>query len=232
MPMIENIGPWDTPETHIGSTTGSSTDIHPTQAAFPEFASSSRNSRFALKNERNAAIKRYGGSWKLSDYNPYQAYEEGSVASEHPMRLVVALYEGALGAVQNAGRCLEGGDILGRSKAVNKALRILTELLISLDCEKGGEISLSLKQLYGYMQTRLVEAHVRQSAAPLHEVEKLLATLIEGWRGASSGLPHTAVVKEELAGPAYEPELETAGMPYAAYWSEPLETRSGAVFSF
>ena len=47
----------------------------------------------------------------MSDYNLYQAYEEGSVVGEHPMRLVVALYEGALGAVQNAGRCLESGDI-------------------------------------------------------------------------------------------------------------------------
>ena len=169
---------------------------------------------------------------KLSDYNPYQAYEEGSVASEHPLRLVVALYEGALGAVQNAGRCLESGDIAGRSKAVNKALRILTELLVSLDDEKGGEISLSLKRLYGYMQTRLLEAHVRQSIAPLREVEKLLATLTEAWRGASNSLPPSAVVKEEIASSAYEPELETAGMPYSAYWSETLETRSGAAFSF
>ncbi|HEY6987446.1 MAG TPA: flagellar export chaperone FliS [Bryobacteraceae bacterium] len=168
----------------------------------------------------------------MSDYNPYRAYEEGSVASEHPMRLVVALYEGALEAAQNAGRCLESGDIMGRSKAVNKALRILTELLVSLDYDKGGEISLSLKQLYGYMQTRLLEAHVRQSAAPLREVEKLLATLIEGWRGASQGLPPTEIVREEIASSAYEPELETAGMPYSAYWSEPLETRSGAAFSF
>jgi flagellar secretion chaperone FliS len=164
----------------------------------------------------------------LSDYNPYQAYEEGSVASQHPMRLVVALYEGALEAARAAARCVESGDILGRSKAVNKALRILTELLVSLDYEKGGEISLSLKRLYGYMQTRLLEAHARQAAGPLREVETLLGTLIEGWRGASNGAPLSATVHpiETLAG------VETQGMPYAAYWSEPLETRSGAAFSF
>ena len=166
----------------------------------------------------------------MSDYNPYQAYEEGGVASEHPMRLVVALYEGALGAVRDAERCLESGDILGRSGAVNKALRILTELLVSLDHEKGGEISLSLKRLYGYMQTQLLNAHARQSAAPLREVEKLLATLMEGWREASKSA-HTAVV-DEIASPAYAPEHEACGMPYSAYWSDPLETRSGAAFSF
>jgi flagellar secretion chaperone FliS len=165
----------------------------------------------------------------LSDYNPYQAYEEGSVASQHPMRLVVALYEGALEAARAAARCVESGDILGRSKAVNKALRILTELLVSLDYEKGGEISLSLKRLYGYMQTRLIEAHARQAAGPLREVETLLGTLMVGWRGASNGAPQSAIVhppSETLAG------VETQAMPYAAYWSEPLETRSGAAFSF
>jgi flagellar protein FliS len=168
----------------------------------------------------------------LSDYNPYQAYEEGSVSSQNPLRLVVALYEGALEATRHAARCLESGDILGRSKAVNKALRILTELLVSLDHEKGGEISLALKRLYGYMQTRLLEAHARQSEAPLHEIEKLLTTLVEGWRAASDSLPQITATNQELTTFAGAPEIETDGMPYAAYWSEPLETGSGAAFSF
>jgi flagellar protein FliS len=170
--------------------------------------------------------------FQLSDYNPYQAYEEGSVSSQHPMRLVVALYEGALEAVRSAALCLESGDILGRSKAINKALRILTELLVSLDYEKGGEISLSLKRLYGYMQARLLEAHAQQAAAPLREVEKLLTTLVEGWRAASDRLPHPATAHDEVATVGGAPEAESGGMPYAAYWSEPLETRSGAAFSF
>jgi flagellar protein FliS len=163
----------------------------------------------------------------LSDYNPYQAYVEGSVSSQHPMRLVVALYEGALEATRAAGRCLESGDIWGRSKAINKALAILTELLVSLDYEKGGEISLSLKRLYGYMQTRLTEAHARQAAEPLREIEKLLGTLIEGWNVASEGLPSEAYGTHESA---LSEEAQT--VPYGAYWSEPAEALSGAAFSF
>lgn len=182
---------------------------------------------FLLKNAQDAAIKRYGGI-QLSDYNPYQAYVEGSVSSQHPVRLVVALYEGALEATRNAGRCLESGDILGRSKAVNKALAILTELLVSLDYEKGGEISLSLKRLYGYMQTRLTEAHVRQAAGPFREVEKLLGTLIEGWSVASENLPR-AGDHETRENSSTE---EGQAMPYGAYWSEPVEAVSGAAFSF
>lgn len=163
----------------------------------------------------------------MSDYNPYQAYVEGSVSSQHPMRLVVALYEGALEATRNAGRCLEKGDIWGRSKAVNKALALLTELLVSLDYEKGGEISLSLKRLYGYMQTRLIEAHARQTVEPFHEVEKLLGTLKEGWSVASESLPSE---EHEMRESALNEEAQA--VPYGAYWSEPVEAASGAVFSF
>jgi flagellar secretion chaperone FliS len=163
----------------------------------------------------------------LSDYNPYHAYVEGSVSSQHPVRLVVALYEGALEATRNAGRCLEKGDIWGRSKAVNKALAILTELLLSLDYEKGGEISLSLKRLYGYMQTKLIEAHARQTAEPLREVETLLGTLAEGWSVASQGLP-----SEEYETRESVLNEEAEAVPYGAYWSEPVDAVSGAAFSF
>jgi flagellar protein FliS len=168
----------------------------------------------------------------LSDYNPYQAYVEGSVSSQRPVRLVVALYEGALEATRNAARCLERGDIWGRSKAVNKTLAILTELLVSLDYEKGGEISLSLKRLYSYMQTRLLEAHARQAAEPVREVEKLLETLAQGWSEAGEALPHAARANEENELLEGASGVETQAMPYAAYWSEAAETLSGAAFSF
>jgi hypothetical protein len=35
------------------------------------------------------------------------------------------------------------------------------------------------------MQRRFIEAHARQSAAPLLEVEQLLKTMLEGWREAA-----------------------------------------------
>ena|GEM_PF-75345 len=186
-----------------------------------------QTSFFALKNRWNAAIYRYGGS-ELSEQNPYQAYLDDSLANQHPMRLVLALYEGALEAARQARHCLQVGDIWGRSKAVNKGMAILTELLVSLDFEKGGAISFNLKRLYSYMQTRLLEAHARQAKEPLSEVEKLLETLIEGWRGAKieSSMP---VAERHESSAAFEAEP----MPYGAYWSEPAEPAlSGTAFSF
>jgi flagellar protein FliS len=122
----------------------------------------------------------------LNDQNPYQAYTDGSLFSGNPLNQVIALYQGALDATNQAERALSVRDIMGRGKAINKANAILTELLISLDDERGGEISKNLKRLYCYMQTQLLKAHAGQVREPIIEVSALLTTLLEGWRGAAN----------------------------------------------
>jgi flagellar protein FliS len=168
----------------------------------------------------------------LSDSNPYQAYTDGDLGSNNPLRLVIALYEGALEATRCAAGCLEAGDIWGRSKAINKTVAILSELLASLDLAKGGDIAQNLKRLYGYMQTRLLEAHARQAAAPLKEVEKLLGTLLEGWHQADET---QARAQQDRPAPEMVPgrKAETfEALPYAAYFNDVPETLSGTAFSF
>lgn len=121
----------------------------------------------------------------MSFSDPYLAYVEGSVFSGNPIGMVIALYEGAADAIRQARDCLLSGDVWGRSKAINKGIEILTELLVSLDHEAGGEISANLKRIYSYLQCRLLEAHAQKSEAPLIEAERLLNTMLEGWRGAA-----------------------------------------------
>jgi len=118
----------------------------------------------------------------------YSAYTQDNILAASPMRLVVALYEGAVGAVRQARQCLANEQIMERSKAVSKTVEILTELMVSLDRDNGGELSARLHRLYSYMQQRVLEAHTRQDDAPLAEVESLLATLLEGWRQAAAQL--------------------------------------------
>ena len=119
------------------------------------------------------------------DQNPYQAYTDGSIFSDSPLNLVVALYQGALDATQQAESAIQARDILGRTRAINKAHSIITELLMSLDLERGGEIALNLKALYVYMQEQLLKANLRQAAEPIIEVSKLLSTLLGAWREAT-----------------------------------------------
>lgn len=166
--------------------------------------------------------------------DPYRAYVEASLSDSDPVRLVVALYEGALEATRQSRRCLENGDIWGRAKAVSKAVNILIELATSLDHRKGGEISANLARLYNYIQQKLMEGHAKKSAAAFEEVEKLLGTLLHAWHTAAEqnkGLLQLAAAPaaEEAAAAAAIHESEA---PYADYFAEPATAAPELAFLF
>jgi flagellar secretion chaperone FliS len=115
--------------------------------------------------------------------NASNVYLETRVLSADPLELVRLLYHAANGAVRDARRHLEKGDILARSRSISKACGILDELLSALDRERGGEIVPRLAELYDYMRRKLLEANRSQADPPLAEVLGLLATLLEAWEG-------------------------------------------------
>jgi flagellar secretion chaperone FliS len=136
----------------------------------------------------------------FAELDNYSAYTDNMLVGASPMRLIVALYQGAVDAVGQAKRCYSVGDIMGRGVAITKASSILSELISSLDMEKGGEISANLKKLYGYMLGRILMAHAQQKLEPMTEVEGLLMQLLEAWKTvAAQPLPELAVSSVEAA---------------------------------
>jgi flagellar protein FliS len=170
----------------------------------------------------------------------YQAYRENSLIGGSPTELIVALYDGAIEATRNAAQCLENGDIWGRSKAITKATNILTELIISLDTEKGGDVAANLKRLYAYMQSRLLDAHVKKSKQPLTEVEGLLTTLLSAWRvvaekAASTTQPSATTEHytfESQGSDATQAETEASGMSWGSYLWDVPETLARVAYTF
>jgi flagellar protein FliS len=112
---------------------------------------------------------------------PQNAYLESQILTADPLELVRLLYRAARDAMRRASLHLAAGRIAERSREISKAHAILVQLCGSLDHARGGTLSRSLAELYDYMQRRLLEANVRQAAAPLAEAENLLGTLLEGW---------------------------------------------------
>jgi len=152
--------------------------------------------------------------------NVHDTYLEERVLSADPVELVDLLYQASITAVADARRHLAGGRILARARSISKACDILLELTTSLDFERGGEMSVRLARLYGYMHRRLIEANFRQSDDPLAEVAGLLSTLIEGWAGVKSGIKENAgktVSRDTGWMPAFSPEPELAQC--SASWS-------------
>ena len=160
-------------------------------------------------------------------------YAQSSLLEASPLQLVIALYEGAISATEQAKAALASGEDLVRSRSITKGVSILAELLCSLDHEKGGEISANLKRLYSYMQQRLLLAHATKAVEPMNEVVGLLSTLLDSWRQLRGN--KTAFASEETApsksAALYAPEGESS-FSYGGYFLESAETMGRAVYSF
>jgi flagellar protein FliS len=134
--------------------------------------------------------------------NRYQNYIEEEILTAGPIRFIQLLYRGALDSITSARRYLKLGDIRARSRAISRAMTIVTELSMSLDHTAGGELSKNLAELYAYTQTLLIQANVKQSDPPLEEAERLLSTLLDGWQ---SCLPPENQTGENTASTPHEP---------------------------
>ncbi|HEX5229046.1 MAG TPA: flagellar export chaperone FliS [Bryobacteraceae bacterium] len=129
----------------------------------------------------------------------YQNYFDNEVLVASPLRLIEMMYAGALDSIAAARRHLIRRDIPARTRAINKAFRLVTELSQCLDHEAGGELSTRLAALYRYVLRLLIQANAQQSEAPLTEAEALLATLAEAWKACSPTARETDLPNTDLA---------------------------------
>ncbi len=167
--------------------------------------------------------------------NAQDAYLETRVLSAEPIELVRMLYQGAIGAVEDARRHLAAGEIAARSRSISKAHKIMVELASALDYQRGAQISQRLAQLYDYMERRLIEANLQQSDAPLAEVRGLMATLAEAWEGirppAASAAPAAYATPATYETPAPYPAPATYAAPVENPWAQPLPQEPAAAYS-
>ncbi len=119
-----------------------------------------------------------------------QAYVTDSIGTAGPAQLVLALYDGALGAIERARTVLVLGAHAGHSgiEAVHvqlvKAQRIVTELRVTLDHERGGDIARNLDALYGFCLRTLVDANLTKDPSRLTPAFDVLRSLRDTWAQA------------------------------------------------
>lgn len=119
--------------------------------------------------------------------HPAQAYRqievETGLQTADPHRLIVLLYDGAIGAIAQAKSALATHDTAAKGKAVTKAIQIVDEgLKAAVDAKAGGEVAQNLRDLYDYMTRRLVEGNLSNDFRAFDEVSGLLADLRDTWQ--------------------------------------------------
>jgi len=130
-------------------------------------------------------------AWNLSSSpsagGAAQAYArvalETGVASSDPRRLLVMLYDGVLKCLAQARGHMQRRETAAKGAALGQALKILGEgLIASLDEEIGGPIAHQLRDLYDYIEQRIVLANIRNDPRLLDEAVALLTELRGAWQ--------------------------------------------------
>lgn len=107
---------------------------------------------------------------------------ETSVAAADPHKLILLLYQGALLAISTAKNQMLRKEIAAKGKSISQAITIIDEgLKASLDENVGGSLARNLSALYDYMNQRLLIANLKNDAAALDEISRLLLELKGAW---------------------------------------------------
>lgn len=115
---------------------------------------------------------------------PIKQYQQTSVNTSSPEKILLMLYDGAINFSRIAIEKAEKGENGERGKYVSKAQAIVAELMNSLDHEVGGAIAERLTQLYMYIINEYVRANVNNSVSSLENTVKILSILRDTWAEA------------------------------------------------
>ena len=119
----------------------------------------------------------------------FDEYKKNKVITSSGIELIVQFYDEIIKNIQLARKILIKGDklsfdeIKSKSKAISKAMNVVTGLADSLDLEKGGEIAINLGKLYEFINMRLLNANVNNDPVMLDDALRVSDELREAWVG-------------------------------------------------
>lgn len=108
-------------------------------------------------------------------------YQKQQVNGASPVQLVVMLYDGALRFMEAGKHAIVNKNLEKQNYYIQKAQRIVTELMATLDMEKGGEVAKNLFALYGYVLNELVTANIQDEIEAVDRAIRVFSELRESW---------------------------------------------------
>jgi flagellar protein FliS len=113
-------------------------------------------------------------------------YRETEVLTATPGQLVVLLYDHLLISLRRARVAMEAGDVEAQGECLEKARTILTELLVTLDRDRGAEVAANLGSLYSFLLGELVQVGIRADVRRLDRVTNMIGELRDAFAQLAS----------------------------------------------
>lgn len=116
-------------------------------------------------------------------YDALKSYKQNSIMSASPEELTLMLYDGAIKFMNIAKLNLHDKSAIEKCHvALVRAEDIITELDNSLNMDY--EISHEYRQLYDFINTKLVEANIEKNMEPLNDAILITTQLRDTWKEA------------------------------------------------
>ncbi|TXL65003.1 flagellar export chaperone FliS [Cerasibacillus terrae] len=110
----------------------------------------------------------------------YQAYQNNAVQTASGGELTLMLYNGCVKFIKRAMKDMEENNYENKNTNIQKAQRIIQELMVTLD--PNVELSKQIMPLYDYMYRRLTEANTSNEIAYLEEVHEFVVEFRDTWK--------------------------------------------------
>jgi flagellar protein FliS len=122
----------------------------------------------------------------MSYKQAWQSYRQVTANTASPGQLVAMLYDGAINFLERALHGFGFDDPLEFNSTISnnvvRAQQIIAELNSSLDLKNGGELAVTMRALYNYMDRRLSDANCGKTRDGIEETIRRLTVLRDAWR--------------------------------------------------
>jgi flagellar protein FliS len=116
------------------------------------------------------------------------SYREIEIQSASPERLVVIVFEQLVVNLERARIGMERKDLELRVTSLRRARGLVTELLTTLDLERGGPLANQLADLYQFMLYELVDIGQRGDMITMRKLVNIAKSLRDGFTGAAQSI--------------------------------------------
>jgi flagellar protein FliS len=116
-------------------------------------------------------------------------YRKNAVNGASPLELVIMLYDGALRFMEAGKHAMQQGELAKQNHSLQRAQKIVTELMSCLDMKQGGEIAKNLLALYTYVLNQLVMANIEDNPEPVERSIRVMSELRESWAEIAKAPP-------------------------------------------
>jgi flagellar protein FliS len=111
-------------------------------------------------------------------------YQKVQAGTASPGQRVLMVYNGISKNLQLALDNFQSADpdrFMRISTALTLAQRLILELQLALDMDKGGDIAKNLKSLYMFWRQHLSDGNVKKDSKKVREVLQMVKELTESW---------------------------------------------------